>query len=520
MSFRITYSVVNADLTELHREFDAALASVRATLGRTFPSWVEGKPLESGDLLESRAPSDTRLLLGRFHRAPASVVARAVEVAKSAQKKWAKLPWQQRVKIITDAAELISKRRLELSVIASLEVGKNRMESLGDVEEAADLFRYYAGQVTESNGFTRPLGKLSANEDTRDLLRPYGVFAVIAPFNFPAALAAGMSGAALLAGNAVILKPSEAAPYCAQLLYECLRDAGMPDGVFQILHGEGETIGAALTKHPGIDGVAFTGSTQVGMELFRLMSQGRVRPCLLEMGGKNAAVVTESARLEDAVQGCTRSAFGLSGQKCSALSRIYVARPLHAQFLELLSEKARTLTVGDPTRADIYMGPVIDDAALRRFERASAEAKADGTVHAGGVRLTEGELQHGRFVAPTVVSVPRGHRLLREELFLPFVTVEAFDSFDEAMTLVNDVDHGLTAGIFSQRSEEVEAFMDRAEAGVLYANRATGATTGAWPGVQSFCGWKASGSTGKGGCGPYYVAQFAREQSQTRMGAL
>ncbi len=519
MSFRVTYSVIDADLTELHREFDAAIRSAQAGLGQTFPSWVDGRALESGDWLESRAPSDERVLLARFHRAPASEVARAVEVAHRAQKGWARTPWQERVRRIAGAAELISKRRMELAAVASLEVGKNRLESLGDVEESADLLRYYGSQVTEAKGFVRPLGKLSAREDTRDLLRPYGVFAVISPFNFPMALAAGMSGAALLAGNAVILKPSEATPWCAQLLYECLRDAGLPDGVFQVLHGDGETVGATLARHPGIDGIAFTGSTRVGMELFRLMSTDRVRPCLLEMGGKNAAVVCESASIDDAVEGCARSAFGLSGQKCSALSRIYVARALYTKFVERLSERARGIVVGDPTRADVFVGPVIDRRAVERYERACAEAGARGTVHAGGARLGEGDLKHGHFVAPTVASVPRGDRLNREELFLPFVTVDAFDSLEEALGLVNDVDHGLTGGIFSQRTEDIDAFMEGAQAGVLYANRATGATTGAWPGVQSFCGWKASGSTGKGGCGPHYVAQFAREQSQTRMGS-
>jgi 1-pyrroline-5-carboxylate dehydrogenase len=517
MTFRVTYSVVNADLTELHREFDAALASTRAALGQTFPSWIDGRPSESGDLLESRSPSDRRVILAQFHRANEPAVGRAVEAAHRAASRWAKTPWQERVKRLLDAADIISKRRMDLAAVASLEVGKNRLESLGDVEESADLLRYYASQVSETTGFSRPLGKLTAREDTRDLLRPYGVFAVISPFNFPMALAAGMSSAALLAGNAVILKPSEAAPWCAQLLYECLRDAGMPDGVFQILHGEGESVGATLARHPGVDGVAFTGSTRVGMELFRLMSSERIRPCLLEMGGKNAAVVCESATLDDAVEGCVRSAFGLSGQKCSALSRIYVARALHPEFLARLAERVASLAVGDPTRAEIFMGPVIDAKAVERYERASADARTYGAVHTGGTRLAEGDFRHGHFVAPTVATVPRGRRLNREELFLPFVTVDAFDSFDEALALVNDVDHGLTAGIFSRLDTEVDAFMDGAQAGVLYANRATGATTGAWPGVQSFCGWKASGSTGKGGCGPYYVMQFAREQSQTRM---
>jgi 1-pyrroline-5-carboxylate dehydrogenase len=517
MSFRVTYSVINADLGELHREFEGALASVRASLGQTFPSWVEGRPVESGDFLESRTPADTRALLARFHRASIADVDRAVAAAHRAQAKWAKMRWQERVERIVAAAELISERRMRLAAVTSLEVGKNRLESLGDVEEAADLLRYYAAQVSETNGFVRPLGQLSPREDTRDVLRPYGVFAVIAPFNFPMALPAGMSAAALVAGNAVILKPSEATPWCAQMLYECLRDAGLPDGVFQVLHGEGATVGAALARHADVDGIAFTGSTRVGMELFHLMSATRVRPCLLEMGGKNAAVVCESANLDDAVEGCYRSGFGMSGQKCSALSRIYVARSKHRDFLAQLSERARTLEVGDPTKADVFMGPVINAKSVERYDRACDEARSQGTLHAGGSHLREGALAHGHFVAPTVVSVPRGHRLVREELFLPLVTVEPFDSLDEALRLVNDVDFGLTGGIFSQSADDVDAFMEGAQAGVLYANRKSGATTGAWPGVQSFCGWKGSGSTGKGGCGPYYVAQFAREQSQTRM---
>lgn len=519
MSFRITYSVVNADMGELNREFDAAVSQVREEAGTTFPSWIAGEPLESGTFIESRPPFETHLLLARFHTATENDVDRAVSGAKKAQVAWGKTPWQERARLINAAADLISERRMKLSAVASFEVGKNRMESLGDVEEAADLFRYYAKQLTDSNGMSQPLGKLSPNEDTRDVLRPYGVFGVIAPFNFPVALAAGMSGAAMLAGNAVILKPAEATPWCAQLLYECVRDAGIPAGVFQVLHGSGETVGKALSNHPKLDGIAFTGSSQVGMELFRIMSGGgRIRPCLMEMGGKNGTIVTESADLDDAVEGCARSAFGLSGQKCSALSRIYVHRSKFDAFVEKLGARARELVVGDPTRNEVFMGPVIDTAAVKRFEDAVAQVKTDGgKVIAGGERLTGGAYDHGTFVAPTVVTLPPKHPLNRRELFLPFVTVAPFDTFEEALELLNDADHGLTAGIFSAKDAEVEAFMEGAEAGILYSNRKTGATTGAWPGVQSFCGWKASGSTGKGGCGPYYLAQFAREQSQTRM---
>jgi 1-pyrroline-5-carboxylate dehydrogenase len=511
MTFKITYSVLDADMAEINQQFDAALAGLRGKPVE-LPSWVAGEALRSGDVLTTVNPANTAEVLTRTHRAPTSSIDQALAAARKAQASWWAMGWHRRVELLDKAAELISARRLPLAAAMSLEVGKNRLESLGDVEESADLVRYYAAQVRESSGLERPLGRLQPNEDTRDVLRPFGVFAVISPFNFPTALAAGMSAAALAAGNAVILKPSDKTPWCGEGLYHCLADAGLPVGLFQVLQG-GAELGQALVRHPGLDGVAFTGSAKIGQEIHRAMSQGRVRPCLMELGGKNPAIVAASADLEAAVEGCTRSAFGLSGQKCSALSRILVHRSLEAPFIAALTERAKKITVGDPTRNEIYMGPVIDAAAVSRFEAACAEARREGQVLFGGARA-EGP---GHFVQPTAVKVPRGHDLTRRELFLPLVTVQTFDTFDEAVALANDSDYGLTAGIFSADPGELDGFFSRVEAGVLYANRKTGATTGAWPGVQSFTGWKGSGGSTKGGCGPYYVAQFAREQSQTRM---
>ncbi|AKQ63595.1 Aldehyde dehydrogenase [Myxococcus hansupus] len=519
MSFRITYSVLDADMSELHARFDEALDTVRGSLGAALPSWIAGEAFRSGDLLESRNPAKPDELLATFHRTPVSELDRVVRVAREAQRAWGATPWQERVRILRAAADLISARSLELSARMTLEVGKSRLESLGDVEESADLLRYYASQLEQAEGFSRPMARLSPNEDTRSVLRPYGVFAVISPFNFPLALAAGMSGGALLGGNTVILKPSEDAPWCAEGLHQALTDAGLPPGVFQVVHGEGESLGAALVRHPGVDGVSFTGSKAVGMDIHRELSTGRVRPCFLELGGKNPAIVCRDADLEAAIEGCFRSAFGLSGQKCSALSRIYVHESLLNDFTEGLASKARSAAVGDPSLASVFTGPVINAAAVRRFERAVDEARRDGAIVTGGERLRlDGALAQGHFVAPTVVALSHGHRLMRDELFLPFVGVTGFRTLDEALRMANDCEYGLTAGVFSRDAADVERFMAEAEAGVLYANRRTGATTGAWPGVQSFCGWKGSGASGKGGCGPYYVAQFMREQAQTRMG--
>jgi 1-pyrroline-5-carboxylate dehydrogenase len=237
---------------------------------------------------------------------------------------------------------------------------------------------------------------------------------------------------------------------------------------------------------------------------------------IVEMGVKNPAIVTAHADLDEAAEGVMRAAFGLSGQKCSANSRVYVERPVYDRFLALLLEKARAITVGDPLQKQNWMGPVINDRAIARFEGAVGEAKRDGAVVLGGERLTGGAYDHGTYVAPTVVTgLPPEHHLLQDELFLPFLVVVPVESLDEALRLSNANIQGLTAGIYTDDAAEQQRFLDEIEAGVVYVNRRAGATTGAWPGVQPFGGWKGSTATGKAGGGLYYVQQFMREQSQT-----
>jgi 1-pyrroline-5-carboxylate dehydrogenase len=352
-------------------------------------------------------------------------------------------------------------------------------------------------------------------ERNTDVLRPYGVFACISPFNFPLALSAGMSSAALAAGNAVVYKPAEDTPLTGLRLYEVYRDAGLPAGVFNLLVGHRETIGDRLWQHPGVDGVVFTGSKAVGMRIHAGLSGGWIKPCLLELGGKNATIVMPSADLDAAAEGVMRSAFGLQNQKCSATSRVYVHRAVAAPFTERLLARTRAMPIGDPSERDGYFGPVINQRAVERYERAVAQARAEGAVLYGGTRLTGGSFDRGYFVAPTVARVPLESTLFTEELFVPLLALGEVESLDQALAESNRVEYGLTAGIFSADPAEVARFFDEIEAGVCYANKRTGATTGAWPGAQPFCGWKGSGSTGKGGCGPYYVAQFMREQSRT-----
>jgi len=455
------------------------------------------------------------VVLGRFGAASREHVDQAVASARRAQPGWGSTPWQERVATLRRAAALLRERKFRLAALMSLEVGKNRMEAMGDVEEAADLIDYYCQQLEDADGFVRPMVNLTPGERNVDVLRPFGVFACISPFNFPLALSAGMSAAALVAGNAVVYKPSEEVPWTGLELHGAYRDAGIPAGVFNVITGRAEDIGDPLWQHPGIDGVAFTGSKAVGLRVYRGLSASFVKPCLMELGGKNATIVMPSADLEAAAEGVMRSAFGLQNQKCSATSRVYVHRDVRSAFLKRLVEKTESIVIGDPTRRDVYFGPVINERALSRYLDVVDEARRVGTVLIGGERLTEGELGKGWYAAPTVAVAPLESRLFFEEFFVPFVVVGEVGSLSQGIRETNLAEYGLTAGLFSRNQEEIDRFLDQVEAGVCYVNKRSGATTGAWPGSQPFCGWKGSGSTGKGGCGPYYVQQFMREQSRT-----
>ena len=514
---KITYATLSADNEELHAQFEAALVATRAALGGHHRNYIDGAWRDGDGAFEARSPIDRDILLGTFARGTAADVDDAVAAARVAQPAWAAIPWRDRLAIIRRAAELISDRLMDYSACMAIEVGKNRIEALGEVEESADLLRYYAQTMEDNDGYDHAMGNLGdATVHTRSVLRPHGVFAVISPFNFPMALATGPTGAALMAGNTVVLKPSTSSPLSAVKLMEAYIDAGIPKGVINLVMGPGETVGQTLQDHPGVDGIVFTGSYEVGMRLFHSFSKAWPRPCIVEMGGKNPAIVTRKADLEEAAEGIMRSAFGFGGQKCSANSRVYVERPVHDELIRLLVEKTEKVTIGDPLVRANWLGPIIDQRAVDRHQAAVSEARRDGTVFTGGEHLTDGDLARGYYVEPTVVgNLPTSHRLFRDELFAPFTAVAAVDSLDEALVLANDNVLGLTAGVFSEDPAEVQQFLDTIEAGVLYVNRRAGATTGAWPGIQAFGGWKGSGSTGKAGLSMYYVAQFMREQSRT-----
>ncbi|HEY5261983.1 MAG TPA: aldehyde dehydrogenase family protein [Solirubrobacteraceae bacterium] len=510
MSERLTYTSGALDAA-LDERFESTLARVRTTEPAPFPHIVADEPSADGEVFEHRDPSDTTGHVSHAHAAPPEIVARAVRAARDAQAQWAATPYGERCAHMRAAARAIGERHVELAAVVSLETGKVRGESIAEVQEAIDLIETYCEMIEGADGFTSSLASFTPAEHNFETLRPYGVFGVIAPFNFPVALVVNMLSAALIAGNTVVVKPSEATPWTAALLGEALSAAGLPSGAFNLLHG-GAATGRSLVAGD-VDGIAFTGSVPVGREIARALSDGRwTRPVLAEMGGKNPAIVTANADLEKAAEGVVRAAFGLSGQKCSSCSRAIVLDEVHDEFVERLCAFASTLSAGDPADRDAALGPVIDERAVARFVRSATAADRDGRIALGGHRIDGA----GHFVEPTVVcDLPAGHPLTRDELFLPFLTVTRAGNVGGAIAEANAVDYGLSAGIFSEDEDEVQRFLDGIDAGVLYVNRRAGATTGAWPRSQSFCGWKASGLTGKGGLGPYYLPQFMREQSRT-----
>jgi 1-pyrroline-5-carboxylate dehydrogenase len=513
--FRVTYATLSADDEELHAGFERGLREARARLGGRHGSLVAGQERFGDETYDTVSPGDTDLAIGTFAVATAQDVDDAVAGARAAQSEWGALSWHERAALLDRAADLISERRNELAALQSLEVGKTRLEALGDVEESADLIRYYTHQLALHDGFVAPMERLSPAEETVDVMRPYGVWGVISPFNFPMALVAGPVGAALAAGNTVVAKVSEIGALSGLEVVRCFHDAGIPADALSVLTGPGETVGAALVEHERVDGLTFTGSADVGLSIHRSFASAWPKPVVCEMGGKNPVVVAASADLNAAVEGTARSAFGLAGQKCSAASRAFVHEEIADEFVEALAAKAASLVVGDPTRADVFVGPVIDEHAVRRYEDATGEARSRGEVLAGGERLTGDGLERGYFLRPTVVRVPDDSPIWHEELFVPMIAVRAVGSVEEAIDLANATPFGLTAGFFGRDETELQRFLDRIEAGVVYVNRRAGGTTGAWPGVQPFGGWKASGTNGKAGGGPYYLQQYLREQSRT-----
>jgi 1-pyrroline-5-carboxylate dehydrogenase len=517
--FKLSYATMFNPPEELHTRFEEGLARVKAGLGKEHGMLIGGKDRFSTEKFEDRSPANTDLVLGIFQKGGAQDALDALTAARKAFPSWSRIPWLERVRLLRKAADLIDERIFTISAVMCMEVGKNRMESLGDVAETADLIRYYCDEMERNNGYVVEMGRdplVGYTSTNLSVMRPYGTWLVISPFNFPAALTGGPVGAALVAGNTVVMKPATDTPWVVRLLAECLRDAGLPDGVFNFVTGPGSTLGQALITCADVDGATFTGSFNVGMGIFRDFSNcSTLRPIILELGGKNPVIVSRHADLERATVGILRSAYGLQGQKCSAASRVYVEAPVYNELTARLVEAINKLVIGDPSERNVNMGPVINLNSYKDFQNFNQELSKEGTFLTGGKILLEGAYSQGYFCQPTLVAdVPLGHHLWKDEMFLPITTIAKVKDMDEAMHLANNVNYGLTSGFYGAE-DDIEWYFDNIEAGVNYANRPQGATTGAWPGFQPFGGWKGSGSTGKNGGGCYYLAQYMHEQIRT-----
>src|SRR5919198_11975 len=451
---------------EFHAAYQAAIDQVRSEFGAKHPMIIGGEEVWATATFPDTSPADTTLVLGHFQKGTRAHTKQAIRAAKDAFPSWSATPYPERVRIAQAAADLIRDRKFPYAALMSFENGKNRLEAMADVDEAADLMRWYAAEMLRNQGFERPMGQYLPGETARSVLKPHGVWA------------------------------------------EVLHEAGLPPGVFNYVTGPGATVGQELIDNEDVDGIVFTGSREVGLRAFAAFTKVRPRPIITEMGGKNPTIVTASADLDKAAVGVMRAAFGYGGQKCSACSRVLVDRKVKAAFLEKLVSETRKIKTGDPTDRDVYLGPLINEEAVDKYEAAVAEIKrAKGRILFGG----KANRKAGHFVEPTIVeSLPRGHRINGEELFVPILSVIEVDGLDDAIEVANDVDYGLTAGIFSQEPGEVRRFFSEVQAGVLYANRAAGATTGAVVGGQPFGGWKMSGTSGKAARGHHYLQQFLR----------
>ncbi len=498
---------------EFHQAYEAAVEQVRKDLGQKHPLFIDGKEIWTRATFADTSPANRKLVLGLFQKGTRAHAKQAIAAARRAFPKWSATPWEERTRIIRRAADLVGQRKFYYAALMSFENGKNRYESMADVDETADLIRWYAEEMERNHGYDYAMGQYVPGEKTRDLLKPYGVWAVIAPFNFPFAIAGGMSAGAIITGNTAVFKPASDTPFMGWELCRLFHGAGLPPGVWNYVTGPGSTVGQELVDNPGVDGFVFTGSRDVGLGAYRTFSETFPKPIITELGGKNPTIITETADLTQAAQGVMRGAFGFGGQKCSACSRVLVDRKVKRNFLHLLVAETQKIKIGDPTQRDVYLGPVINEAAVRTYEKAIADVKKSrGKILAGG-KVLKGD---GLFVEPTIVDgLPRSHRVNREELFVPILSVIEVSGLDDAIELANSVDYGLTAGIFSGKSEDMHRFFDQVHAGVMYANRTAGSTTGAVVGVQPFGGWKMSGISGKAAGGYFYLPQFMHEQSQS-----
>lgn len=502
--------------TANHEVFAQAVSAQRKSKPVIVPHVIAGKEYFDGPLLRREDPSFPSVIVSGCHDAPSDLVHLAVQKSREAQREWVKVPLDERIARVAKAYDYVASKIDDWTVRVAVEIGKTRAGARAEATEVLELLKYYVEYSSRPGAFEDereddPSGLVNAS-----VLRPYGVFGFITPFNYPIVQAAGPTIAAIIAGNGMVIKTTHHGPWSCHAVYEMCAAMDLPVGLVNIIHGADDP-GRALVASD-VDGMSFTGSVSVGQEIIRQFSNGAYpRPVIAEMGGKNPVIVTDTADLEMAADGIVFSAFDLVGQKCSALSRVIATPKAYDRLIELVAERRNKLVIAEPTVENSFGGPVVEKRAVERFKKVVEQARA------GGFRVDGGEvLNHeGYFVDATVISgMPADHELAVTEYFLPLVSISVVPDFEAAMQAANGTSMGLTAGIYTGSVEEARTFLREIEAGCVNVNVPSHATTGWWPGPQAFGGWKASGSTGKQALGKWYVQQFARQQSRKTVAGL
>jgi RHH-type proline utilization regulon transcriptional repressor/proline dehydrogenase/delta 1-pyrroline-5-carboxylate dehydrogenase len=497
---------------EARRALADAIAAARRRMGGHYPVVIGGERVATAGEIASLNPARPGEVVGVAGCAGTAEADQAVAAARAAWPTWAATPAAARAGVLFRAAEILRERRVALAAWEVLEAGKPWREADADVAEAIDFCEYYGRAMLEL-GAPRILGE-EPGEVNAYVYRPRGVAVVIAPWNFPLAILAGMTTAALAAGNTVIMKPAEQTPVVAALLHEILLEAGAPPGALHFLPGIGEDVGAHLVAHRDVDVIAFTGSRSVGLRIAQeagVTREGQrgIKKVVLEMGGKNAIIVDDDADLDEAVRGVAASAFGYAGQKCSACSRAIAMAPIAEAFARRLVEAARSLAVGPAESPGTFVGPLIDAAARDRVQGAIAAGRQAART---ALEVDVSGLGDGYFVGPAVFTdVPPQSALAQEEIFGPVLGVMAARDFDEALALANGTAYALTGGIYSRSPSRIERARRDFAVGNLYINRKI---TGARVGRQPFGGFRMSGIGSKAG-GPDYLLQFLEPRTIT-----
>jgi 1-pyrroline-5-carboxylate dehydrogenase len=494
---------------ENKRAMQEALARAQTELGRTYDLSIAGRDLHTGSTFNSVNPANPSEIIGVHYAASAAEATAAVEAAVSAFTTWKKTSAAERVSLLIRASDLIRQRHFDFCAWLTLEVGKNWAEADADVGETIDFLEFYAREALRLDAATTPI----QCPGERNLLRyvPLGAGAVIPPWNFPLAIMAGMTAAAIVSGNTVVLKPSPDAPTIAARFLRLMEEVGLPAGVVNLVQG-GPEVGRTLVEHPEIRFIAFTGSKKVGLEIHERAARTQpqqhfIKRTILELGGKDTILVDSDCDLDAAVEGVTAAAFGFNGQKCSACSRVIVESPIYDTFCDRLKERVEALTIGAPAE-NFQTGPVINDVARKRLLDYIAIGKTEGKLLTGGAAVES--TGNGYYIAPTVfIDVKPTARLAQEEIFGPLLAVIRSESFDEALAIANNTEYGLTGAIYSSSREKLNRARDEFHVGNLYFNRKC---TGAMVGAHPFGGFNMSGTDSKAG-GPDYLTLFTQAKS-------